>query len=139
VRRAGNPSALAGIEPVSGAELRVDCQAELYPGTGPVVHLGSFCDPGTGADGTGALTESARLTCGMGFATAGFEATHLRCDAFDRTCQVACDESSDCRAAGLLGYTCDTREAAEVFGTSLPAGIAPTAVHGFCVNPSCGS
>jgi hypothetical protein len=135
----GQGVAFAGLEPVSGAELRVDCQAELFPTSGRVVHLGSFCDPGTGADGTGTLAESAAHTCGMGFATPGFESVRLSCDAFDRTCQVACDDSSDCRSAGLLGYTCDTREAAEVFGTNLPAGIAPTAVHGFCVNPSCES
>ena len=129
--------AFAQVHPVAGAEVRFECAEHLFPSSGAVVQLGSFCDPSTGADGTGELAESPGFTCGMGTATPGFASAHMACDGFDRTCQLSCDDSSDCTAGGLLGYACDLREAQEIFGTRLPAGISAHDVHGVCVNPTC--
>lgn len=129
--------AFSMVQVVSGAELQFECEQTILPSTGAPVQLGSFCDPGTGEDESGLLSDSDTMTCSMGIATPGYQGAHLRCDSFDRTCQMACTATSDCTAAGLLGYVCDLREAQEVFGDDLPSGVTAADVHGFCVNPTC--
>jgi hypothetical protein len=119
------------IDPVPGAEIRLQCAETILPSTTASVQLGDFCDPSTG------LTTSSQQSCAMGHAVAGNPAT-LTCDPFTRACAVPCTSSSDCTAAGLLSYVCDTRTADAVFGAAIPSGIHPSQVHDFCVNPTCG-
>ena len=62
----------------------------------------------------------------------------LTCDPIARICTVACTQDTDCEAAGLEGFVCDTRtiEDAEA-GYWLPYGLDLTAPRNVCINPSC--
>lgn len=124
--------AFSALTPVTGAEIRLECFQTILPASGSAAQLGSFCDPATGA-----VTGASAVTCAQGHAVAGNPAT-LACDPFDRTCQIACGDDSECRSAGLLSYVCDLRTATEVFeDATLPTGVSAGDVHGFCVNPTC--
>ncbi len=62
----------------------------------------------------------------------------LTCDPIARICTVACIQDTDCEAAGLEGFVCDTRtiEDAEA-GYWLPYGLDLSAPRNVCINPSC--
>jgi hypothetical protein len=123
--------ALSVIEPIRGAEQRLQCTQTILPSAGGAVQLGSFCDPETQR-----VLDSEDL-CAIGHATAGNPDT-LSCDAFDRACAMRCTSDADCTHAGLLSFVCDTRTASEYFGGApLPSDVAPSTVHGFCVNATC--
>ncbi len=132
----GQRIAFSVASPVTGAEVRLECFQTILPGTGAAAQLGSFCDPTNDA-----LTslDAAGAHCSDGIATPGYPASvaGLSCDAFDRTCQVHCASDSDCTAAGLLSYVCDTRTADVFFGDTRPPELMPEDVHNFCVNPTC--
>jgi hypothetical protein len=118
---------------VTGAEVRLECFQTILPGTEAVAQLGSFCDPLTDE----VLGFAGSVHCSDGIATPGFPMSSLRCDAFDRTCQIDCTSDSDCTAAGLLSYVCDHRTAADVYGDARPEELPAGQVHDFCVNPTC--
>ncbi len=123
--------AFSALMPVTGADIRLECSQTILPASGEAAQLGSFCDPATG------LVHGSSASCATGHAVAGNPAT-LACDAFDRTCQIACDDDADCVASGLLSYVCDHRDAATIFGDGmLPTGVQSTDTHEFCVNPTC--
>ena len=111
------------IETGHGTELRVSCDESILPGSNRVVQRGAFCDPTTGAvQGT----------------TIGCSSAELSCDAFDRTCQLACATDADCVNGGLAGFICDRRIAREYFPNGVPSGVVPNAIHGVCVDWNCG-
>jgi hypothetical protein len=129
----GQRIALSQLDPINGAELRLQCTDTVLPSTQAPVQLGDFCEPSTGS------TTSSHVACSEGHPVAGNPAT-LACDPFERTCSVACTTDADCTGAGLLSYVCDRRTALEVYGSAsqIPTGVQPDAVHAFCVNPTCG-
>ena len=124
--------AFSNLMPVTGADIRLECDQTILPASGEVAQLGSFCDPTTGVV-TGSTT-----MCSAGHAVAG-NPTTLGCDKFVRSCQVPCTGDSQCVGAGLLSYVCDLRDATTVFGAgaTLPSGVSGGDIHGFCVNPTC--
>ena len=125
------------ISPVDGAEVRLQCDETILPGSGSVAQLGAFCDPATGNVG-GPMG----MACTTGTAIAG-NPMHLGCDSFARSCEIPCTTDADCTGAGLLSYVCDTRTATAYFAPStVPMStppIMPGQIHHFCVNPTCGS
>jgi hypothetical protein len=130
----GQRIAFSVAQPVTGAEVRLECFQTILPGTGAAAQLGSFCDPSTDL-----VSGSTSVHCSDGIATPGYLMSNLACDAFDRTCQVDCTTDSDCTAAGLLSYVCDHRSADEVYGDARPMELPADQIHNFCVNPTCTS
>jgi hypothetical protein len=120
------------IQVINGAELQFDCTETILPGSDSPAELGSFCDPTTGE------VNFSSVACSSGTAIHG-NPTRLACDAFGRSCGIACTTDADCTSAGLLSYVCDPRTATQWFGDGqVPSGISPIATHQFCVNPTCG-
>ncbi len=112
----------AGMQPVSGAEVRLECFLAVQ-GTGTDdIQIGTFCDPTEGGPPGN--------PCPSGTSPEG---TPLSCDPVTRACGVSCTSDADCRGAGLIGYVCDGRPLSEIDpefeGNSDP--------YNFCVNPTC--
>ncbi|MFK7984589.1 MAG: hypothetical protein AB8I08_01075 [Sandaracinaceae bacterium] len=107
-------------QPPSGAEVRLECfQSVQATGEGDIT-IGTFCDP------------ASDTVCPTGMVPAGGSA--LSCDPIARTCGVQCANDADCRAAGLVGFVCDTRPLGEV-----DDGFeGNTDAYNFCSNPTCG-
>jgi len=124
------------VSPVTGAEVRLQCNETILPSThmASAAQLGSPCEPTTGNTTGGAM-----VACNTGYAVPGNTSVHLACDAYDRSCQVACTTDADCTGSGLLSYVCDHRTAMEYFTLGIPGSIDPASTHSFCVNPTCGA
>lgn len=118
------------ISPVTGAEVRLQCNETILPSTHSMAaQLGQSCDPAS----------TATVDCSTGHAVPGNTTHNLGCDPFVRACQVACTTTADCTGAGLLSYVCDQRAAADYFELGVPMGIMDMTPHNFCVNPTCGA
>ena len=128
--------AFSNLMPITGAEIRLECDQTILPASGEAAQLGSFCNPTD--DTVNVTTGTPTAHCSDGHAVAGNPST-LLCDKFVRSCQVPCTGDSQCVGAGLLSYVCDLRDATTVFGAgaTLPMGVNPGDIHGFCVNPTC--
>jgi hypothetical protein len=117
--------AFAGTQPVSGAEVRLECFLAVQGGGGTDIAIGTFCDPAQAPGSAGNLCSSAQNPERTGA---------LSCDPVGRTCGVPCMNDAECRSAGLIGFVCDTRPLSEVD----PARFSGNdAAYNYCVNPTC--
>ena len=116
-------------EPPSGATVRLECFQSVQSGGENVMRaqVGTFCDP----ESPPSAESSDPNPCGGGVDPAGRDNV-VQCDRVTRACGVPCTNDSDCRAAGLVGFVCDTRPLNEV-----DESLMSTEPHNFCVNPTC--
>lgn len=118
--------AFAGTPPPSGAEVRLECFLAVQRGSGSGnVDIGTFCDPESDSP--------EENPCSSGQTPEGAQ---LSCDPVQRVCGVSCETDVDCRAAGLVGYVCDTRPISEVDPDFNGPG-ASSEPYNYCVNPTC--
>jgi hypothetical protein len=118
--------AFAGTQPVSGAEVRLECFLAVREGSDINISIGTICDPAEPAMSDANPCERAQNPERTG---------SLQCDQVQRSCGVPCTDDSVCRSAGLIGFVCDTRPLSEV-DPDLAGSSEP---YNFCVNPTCGS
>ena len=111
-------------QPPSGAEVRLECFLSVQGNGTDDVQIGTFCDPGPDAPPESNLCGSVQNPGGT---------DPLECDPIARSCGVQCEQDTDCRDAGLIGYVCDDRPLNEVDPDS-----TSTDPYNFCVNPTCG-
>ncbi len=100
-----------GAEPRSGSQIRLECLQQSSSGEGDVT-IGTGC----------AMDENSCADRGVIF---GQRQEGMICDVLARTCELPCNNTSDCAAAGLGGYACHD-----------PDGDDGPRVA-ICVNPTC--
>lgn len=116
-----------------GVDVRIVCDERILPASGAAAQLGSPCDPATGMTVTSPPVPCSTAHVVNDDATSGA----LTCDAFGRSCQLACATDADCPGGGAIGMVCDLRSAIEYFPDGVPGGVAPSDVRHVCVDPSC--
>jgi hypothetical protein len=119
----GDPSVLfqriafSGMQPPSGAEVRLECFLAVEGGGDEVINRSTFCDPQGNGDEICAPAD-------------------FVCDPIRRACDVGCESDVDCVNAGLTGFVCDNDRTLQDIDPDEFAGN--TDIHNICVNPTCG-